>query len=150
MMCMNLWTCGSPVFENFGCMNIKFVMYEPMFVLDVWTCAGCVKISSISGMIAEAGHEWYCMCIILNLLIFYDEKQTSLRNRWHVITHVLPHHRSCAAMSSASCCDVNAQENATCQPCNRTRVNLPAIHVSTLSSYTCRPLHHTCVHWNAG
>jgi hypothetical protein len=35
---VNLWTCGSPVFENFGCMNIKSVMYEPTFVLDVWTC----------------------------------------------------------------------------------------------------------------
>ena len=87
-----VWTCGSPVLGNFGCMNIKFVMYEPTFVLDVWTCAGCVKISFFPGMIAEARHEWYCLCIILNSSNFYDEKQTSLCNRCHVIAHVLPRH----------------------------------------------------------
>lgn len=107
-------------------MNIKFVMYEPTFELDVRTCAGCVKINYVSRMSLGWAR--------LVLPALYQIRQISMtKNKRHYVT---------TATSSLTCA---TSFQATCQPRNHTRVNLTATHVSTSKQNTCRPHSDTCV-----
>jgi hypothetical protein len=104
-------------------MNLSLcLMY--LLVLDV-----CF-ISCVSGLVGDAGHEWYLSITSMTkmnwshfyckmkLSNFYDENNRHLSNRFHVSAHVLPHQRSRAATSTLTCYNENAQRHATCQPVN--------------------------------
>jgi hypothetical protein len=51
-----VWTCGSHVFGNFGCIWTKSLWCMNQFVVNV---SLCLMYELCSGMFDEAGHEWY-------------------------------------------------------------------------------------------